>query len=51
MSLGAGNKLIRKEKDGQTVDWSKKTANVRVALLPESYREIEQDAAEIFERA
>jgi deoxycytidylate deaminase len=51
MSLGAGNKLIRKEKDGQTVDWSKKTANVRVALLPESYRKIEQDAAKIFERA
>jgi deoxycytidylate deaminase len=50
MSLGAGNKLIRKEKDGQTVDWSKNTARVRVALLPQSYREIERDAAEIFER-
>jgi deoxycytidylate deaminase len=49
MSLGAGNKLTRKGKDGKTVEWEKGTANVRVALLPESYREIEQDAANIFQ--
>lgn len=49
MSLGAGNKLTRKGKDGKTVEWEKGTANVRVALLPESYREIEQDAAKIFQ--
>ncbi len=49
MSLGAGNKLTRKDEDGKTVDWEKGTANVRVALLPESYREIERDAAKIFQ--
>ena len=49
MNLGAGNKLIRKGKDGKTVEWEKGTANVRVAILPEAYREIEQDAAKIFD--
>lgn len=51
MNLGAGIKLTRKGKDGKTVDWAKSTANVRVALLPESYREIESDAAEIFRQS
>ncbi|EIC23646.1 anti-phage dCTP deaminase [Thiorhodovibrio frisius] len=51
MNLGAGIKLTRKGKDGKTVDWTKGTANVRVALLPESYREIESDAAEIFQQS
>jgi len=49
MSLGAGNKLTRKGKDGKTVDWEKGTAKVRVALLPESYIEIERDASEIYQ--
>lgn len=48
MSLGAGIKLARKGNDGKTIEWEKSTANVRVALLPESYREIENAAAEIF---
>lgn len=48
MSLGSGIKLTRKGKDGRTIDWAKGTAKVRVALLPESYKEIERDAAEIF---
>jgi deoxycytidylate deaminase len=51
MNLGAGIKLTRKEKDGKTVDWAKSTANVRVALLPESYREIERDAAAMFQQS
>lgn len=48
MSLGAGIKLARKGNDGKTVEWEKRTANLRVALLPESYRKIEKAAAEIF---
>ncbi|BES70020.1 anti-phage dCTP deaminase [Marinobacter nanhaiticus D15-8W] len=51
MSLGGGIKLTRKGKDGKIVDWAKSTANVRVALLPESYKEIERDAAEIFQQS
>ena len=43
--------LARKGEDGKIVDWVKSTANVRVALLPESYREIERDAAEIFQQS
>lgn len=49
MSLGAGDKLKRKDKDGKTLEWVKKAANVRVALLPESYIEIEQDAVKIYD--
>ncbi len=51
MNLGAGIKLTRKGNDGKTVEWVKSTANVRVALLPESYRKIERDAAEIFQQS
>lgn len=50
MNLGTGNKLKRKNADGSTVDWSKNTAKIRVALLPKSYREIEEAAAKIFEK-
>ena len=49
MNLGAGNKLKRKNKDGSTVDWDKNNATIRVALLPKSYLEIEDNAANIFE--
>ena len=49
MSLGAGNKLKRKNKDGSTVDWDKNNATIRVALLPKSYLEVEENASSIFE--
>ncbi len=49
MNLGAGNKLKRKNKDGSTVDWDKDNATIRVALLPKSYLEIEDNAANLFE--
>ena len=49
MNLGAGNKLKRKNKDGSTVNWDKNNATIRVALLPKSYLEIEDNAAKIFE--
>lgn len=49
MSLGAGNKLKRKNKDGSTVDWDKDNATIRVALLPKSYIEVEENASKIFE--
>jgi len=49
MNLGAGNKLKRKNKDGSTVDWDKNNASIRVALLPKSYLEVEDNASIIFE--
>ena len=48
MNLGAGNKLRRKNKDGSTVSWKKTDAQLRVALLPASYREIEDAAAKSY---
>jgi deoxycytidylate deaminase len=48
MSLGTGNKLKRKNKDGMIVDWTKSDAKIRVALLPKSYREVEEAAVSIF---
>jgi len=48
MNLGTGNKLKRKNKDGSTLEWKKSFAKLRVALLPESYRQIEKTAAAIF---
>ncbi|MDL1979095.1 MAG: deaminase [Deltaproteobacteria bacterium] len=49
MNLGTGNKLKRKDKDGSTIEWKKSEAKIRVALLPESYRQIETDAATIYD--
>ena len=49
MSSGAGNKLKRKNKDGSTVDWNKKTARIRVNLFPESYLDIEKAAIKHFD--
>ena len=48
MNLGTGNKLKRKDKDGSTIEWKKSEAKIRVALLPESYTQIETDAATIY---
>jgi len=49
MNLGAGNKLKRKNKDGSTVDWDKNNATIRVALLPKSYLDVEDNASKVFE--
>ncbi|MCH9711751.1 MAG: cytidine deaminase [Proteobacteria bacterium] len=49
MNLGAGNKLKRKNNDGSTVDWDKDNAKIRVALLSESYLDIEDNASKLFE--
>lgn len=48
MNLGAGNKLRRKNKDGSTVSWEKKDAQLRVSLLPASYRDIEDAASRLY---
>lgn len=49
MSLGAGSKLRRKDKDGSTLDWDKATAPIRTPLLPISYIDIELSASEIWD--
>lgn len=51
MNLGVGNKLRRKDSDGAAVNWVQSNALPRVALIPESYREIERTAASLFDRA
>ena len=51
MSLGSGSKLRRKDKEGNTLDWSKDDATVRTPLLPKSYRDIEKAASEIWGQA
>jgi deoxycytidylate deaminase len=51
MSLGAGNKLRRKDSDGNAVSWEQSSSLPRVALLPESYRNVESTAAALFVRA
>jgi len=51
MNLGVGNKLRRKDSDGNAVSWEQSSALPRVALLPESYRNVESSAAALFDRA
>ncbi|MBM9515253.1 anti-phage dCTP deaminase [Desulfogranum marinum] len=51
MNLGIGNKLKRKNKDGSTVDWEIGSARPRVALLPKSYLDIENSAADTFDKS
>jgi cytidine deaminase len=48
MSLGSGSKLRRKDKGGNTLDWDKSNAPIRTPLIPKSYLEIEQAAAEMW---
>lgn len=49
MSLGAGSKLRRKDREGSTLDWDKATAPIRTPLIPRSYIEIEEAASKIWE--
>ncbi|WP_262967393.1 deaminase [Methylobacter psychrophilus] len=51
MSLGTGNKLKRKNKDGGTLIWDKNSAKLRVGLLPKSYLEIEDAASSVFDES
>lgn len=48
MSLGAGSKLRRKDKDGATIEWDKENAAIRTPLIPKSYLEIEKAASDIW---
>lgn len=50
MTLGLGDKLKRKNKDGSAVTWVQGGALPRVALLPESYIAVEASAATLFDR-
>lgn len=49
MSLGAGSKLKRKDKQGSTLEWDKSQAPIRTPLVPKSYIEIEKSAAEMWD--
>jgi len=51
MNLGAGSKLKRKDKDGNTLEWDKDSAHLRVQLIAKSYLDIETAAIEKFEKA
>lgn len=51
MSLGSGKKLKRKDKQGETVDWSKINAVARTPLLPKSYLEVEEAASNLWHKA
>jgi deoxycytidylate deaminase len=51
MSLGAGPKLRRKDKQGDTLDWQKGNAVARTPLLPKSYLEVESAASDIWQSA
>jgi deoxycytidylate deaminase len=51
MNLGLGDKLRRKNSDGSAVTWSKDKAIPRVGLLPNSYVEVEEIAANLFDGA
>lgn len=48
MSLGAGTKLRRKDKDGAIIKRDK-TKNIRTPLLSKSYIELEEDAEKIWD--
>jgi deoxycytidylate deaminase len=52
MSLGAGGRLKRKDgDDGTKAEWTKEESRPRVTLVPSSYRDLEQSASSIFDRA
>jgi cytidine deaminase len=49
MSLGGGSKLKRKDKQGNTVEWTKESAVARTPLLPKSYLEVENTASGLWQ--
>lgn len=50
MSLGDGSKLKRKDKLGNTVEWTKDVAVARTPLLPKSYLDVESSASELWDK-
>lgn len=44
MSLGAGNKIKRKERDGRAIEWNEKKANLRIPKVYSSYKCLEDSA-------
>jgi deoxycytidylate deaminase len=48
MTLGSGNKLKRKDKEGVALTWEQSNAKLRVSLLPISYIDIEKSASDIY---
>ena len=50
MALGGGSKIKRKDKCGNTVEWNKENAVARTPLLPKSYLQVEEAAADIWKR-
>lgn len=50
MTLGAGNKLKRKNKDGVALSWEQNEAKLRVPLLPNSYIDVEKSASDAYSK-
>lgn len=48
ISLGAGSKIKRKDKNGYILEWDKNNAPARTPLLPKSYLDVEGAASEIW---
>lgn len=48
ISLGAGSKIKRKDKNGYILEWDKTNAPARTPLLPKSYLDVEGAASEIW---
>jgi hypothetical protein len=48
MRLGSGYPLIRKDEEGQIVEWKPETAKLRIQMLPCSYIELEVLASSMF---
>ncbi len=51
LSLGGGSKLKRKDRQGNTIEWSKDSAVARTSLLPKSYLEVERAASGLWVEA
>jgi hypothetical protein len=49
MALGSGYRLIRKDKQGNAMDWSLKGNSPRVSMSPRSYLDLENEAVERLE--
>ena len=48
ISLGAGSKIKRKDKNGYILEWDKNNTPARKPLLPRSYLDVEGAASEIW---
>ncbi|WDF98834.1 anti-phage dCTP deaminase [Pectobacterium carotovorum subsp. carotovorum] len=50
INLGIGYKIKRKDKDGNTLNWSRKNSKLRMQMLPSSYIERESVSADVVAR-